>query len=726
MVVIDADGRDQLLRALGIVGDSRKSTLRIALNLENESVDEDTRTLIEAFGVFDEIRAWTAAQAAQHPKGPDGKFIKTADLVADALRKYLSGGSQGPNPLDGYNRAQLVRVAKARGVKLRRGASESEIKSALTADVSAGGTKPVAVVAPSLPAVPPVPAPGSADPMVQAALDVIYGVDPKSKTAARQLFAYGGLRRAQFAALRPEEQSTLLGDLAYIATTSRGPNKGRAQGTIDRFTPPGTPPGVIPSQPIVPPPSAVAAQWRAPDPTGRPGLLKMLSPNKRGSNGDGWTRTASGRTGPWGQYGAGGLMLRHVGDDGQARYLMVQRGPGISDPGKWQFPGGAKDEKESFYEGATREVVEELGFSPSDLDTARVHGTHTTEAPDVTVPGMYGGTMAWAYVSVAATVPKQLKPDLSTHHARMETSDAKWMTEAEIDALDQGGKLLRPLAGGQLKQNVISLFPPVVAAPGRPGPRTTKPPRLSGTPPAPVAPTAHKPSRGSDLIPDKAAEDHLRAEVSKVRKNYRGKSADERLAAIGAMQGYDDTPTVLPKDEIDRLLATGDYVEAWRGATGASGYSPRGGYGGGGKSAADINEDMRSGPAYYGTGIFGNGYYLSTKRSVAEDYADGTKNSIIRVLIPKVAKTETHDIVARKAKGTSSSVGAYQYVGRGGMGGGTLHDEGRYAAAVGLDGVEIQYTARTLGGGAGHIATPGSPSYNWVNRSVLIIQEAER
>src|SRR5260221_10481473 len=130
---------------------------------------------------------------------------------------------------------------------------------------------------------------------------------------------------------------------------------------------------------------------------------------------------------------------------------MVERGPGISDPGKWQFPGGAKDEKETFHEGAAREVVEELGFKATDLDAARVHGTHTAEVASVTVPGLHGGRVPWAYVSIAATVPTQLKPDLSTHHAQMETSDATWMTRSEIDALDRQGKLLGPLAGGKLQ-----------------------------------------------------------------------------------------------------------------------------------------------------------------------------------------------------------------------------------------------------------------------------------
>jgi 8-oxo-dGTP pyrophosphatase MutT (NUDIX family) len=561
---------------------------------------------------------------------------------------------------------------------------------------------------------------------VRAAQDVLYGADPKAKTAARQLAVYGGLRRSHFDSLDPQEQSTLLGDLSYIATTSKGPNAGRAQTLIDRFTPPGTPAGTMPKQAIIPPASAVAAQMRVADPTGTPGLLAMLPTSQRGLSGDGWTRTASGGTGPWGQYGAAGLMLRHVDANGEERFLMVERGPGISDPGKWQFPGGAKEEKESFYEGAAREVIEELGFKPSDLDGARVHGTHTNEVPSVKVPGLHGGTVPWAYVSVVATVPTQLTPDLSTHHARMETSDAKWMTAAEIRQLDTGGKLLRPLAGGQLEQNVMSLFPTTAGrGAGRPAPRTTRPNRLV---PGASSKLAHKPSRGVDLIGTKASKDKLRQDVKQARKRYAGKVADDRLAAIGAMQGYDETPTVVSKADFDRLLATGDYTEAWRGVRGAGSSRLPGGARGGGtvsrtKTAAEVNEDMRSGIAYYGTGVFGNGYYLAEQKSVAAGYTDGTKNSLVRVLIPKSANVVDH---ADARKGASGASTARSKAKGSSYEDGTLYDEGRYAAAKGFAGIRITHTSQMRhGGSASHIASPKSPAWNWLDRSTLIVQEAE-
>lgn len=540
------------------------------------------------------------------------------------------------------------------------------------------------------------------DPHLKAAVDTLYGFHPKSHTAAHQLSAYGALKKHQFDQLNTDEKSQLLGDLSFIATTSKGANKDKAERLINNFTPPGTPYGQPNVQAVIPPNNAVSGQVRDPNPAGKTGLL--VQAKDKGLSGDGWTTTSSGKR-VWGKYGASGVLLRHVGPDGKERFLMVQRGPAISDPGKWQFPGGAIDSKETAYTGGTREVIEELGFKDGSLDNAAVHGHHEAGVPGST----------WKYTSIAATVPHQLVPDLSDPHARAETSDAKWMTRDEIAQLDTSGKLLAPLAGGKLEQNVLSLFPASAHSASRPAPRSTRLARLRGTPSISMAPAKpHKTSRAKDLIPHTQAERDLSTQLKGMRKQYAGKTADDRLAAIGELQGFNDTPTVAPKSEIDRLLATGDYIEAWRGVSS-----------GGNKSAAKINEEMRSGPAYYGTGIFGNGYYLATDRSVAAQYSDHTKNSVVRILIPKDAVTIDHAKALDGAKVSYSSK-PYRYASRWTTGQGSLHDEGRWAAAKGHDGIVITQHARSPGGGATHVARSGKPAYNWLNRSVLIIQEADK
>jgi 8-oxo-dGTP pyrophosphatase MutT (NUDIX family) len=558
----------------------------------------------------------------------------------------------------------------------------------------------------SPPHAPAAPVTTSARPNVQEVLDTLYGVHPKSHTTAQQLKAYAGIRTAEFQSLQPHEQSTLLGDLSYIVTTSKGgSNAARAQKLIDYFTPPGTPPGQIPNQPAHIPANAVAGQNRYPDPGGRAGMLKQAT--NKGQSGDGFTRKINGGSGPWGKYGAAGVMLRHVDSSGTERYLMIERGPGISDPGKWQFPGGAIDSLETPHQGATRETTEELGFKAGALDSARVHGEHV-----FTIQGVVGPKNGeWKYTTIAATVPSQLTPDLSTHHARAETSDAKWMTIDEIRKLDKSGKLLGPLAGGALERNVVSLYPAGTPSVGRPAPVTKKLPRLTGTPSVPKPATPHKPSTGRNLLTDKTAIDKLRQDVKQARKQYDGKTADGRLAAIGAMQGFDDTPTVVSKSEMDRLLATGDYIEVWRGVQGTHG-----------KSAAKINEEMRSGPAYYGKGVFGNGYYLAGQKHVADRYSDNTKNSLLRILIPKAAVIEPHEKMAKEASAIASPRSKAK---GGGFEDGTLYDQGRYAAAKGVDGIRIDpvsYGQRSMS--SHHVSKKGQEAYNWLNRSVLIIQEA--
>ena len=101
---------------------------------------EETRALIWA---LDDIsrRAWTAAEAARHPRNPrgtpgGGRFRSVAARIADALQAWLDGDED--DPLDGFTREQLRLTARARGLPLRRGASTEEIKLALLNDVREG------------------------------------------------------------------------------------------------------------------------------------------------------------------------------------------------------------------------------------------------------------------------------------------------------------------------------------------------------------------------------------------------------------------------------------------------------------------------------------------------------------------------------------------------------------------------------------------------------------
>jgi mutator protein MutT len=46
----------------------------------------------------------------------------------------------------------------------------------------------------------------------------------------------------------------------------------------------------------------------------------------------------------------------------QGKCLVAQRGPAMTHPGKWEFPGGKVEAGESQAEALTREITEELGL----------------------------------------------------------------------------------------------------------------------------------------------------------------------------------------------------------------------------------------------------------------------------------------------------------------------------------------------------------------------------
>ncbi len=143
-----------------------------------------------------------------------------------------------------------------------------------------------------------------------------------------------------------------------------------------------------------------------------PQRLKRIA---RAGDGDGYIECAQGHQ-HWGVNGAAGLMLRHVDDQGQPRYLLTHRSPAVMHGDTYSVPGGALDSHEYPEEGALREAQEELGpipgFDPTGIETAD-----------------HGG---WAYHTVHGDVPQMFTP----RPQNWETSDAQWYTPEEIDQLN--------------------------------------------------------------------------------------------------------------------------------------------------------------------------------------------------------------------------------------------------------------------------------------------------
>src|SRR5688572_22328411 len=74
----------------------------------------------------------------------------------------------------------------------------------------------------------------------------------------------------------------------------------------------------------------------------------------------------------WGIYGAAGVLVRHVGDDGP-RYFVALRSEWTHQGGTWAMPGGAIDQGESPVEAALREFTEEIGDLIGDYEVAETH-----------------------------------------------------------------------------------------------------------------------------------------------------------------------------------------------------------------------------------------------------------------------------------------------------------------------------------------------------------------
>lgn len=82
---------------------------------------------------------WTAADELKHPRGPGGKFRSNVDKLKHAIAVHRKTG-QG-DPFEGFDREQLRRVAKARGIDLGRGESHASIQKKLLADLDGDGPK---------------------------------------------------------------------------------------------------------------------------------------------------------------------------------------------------------------------------------------------------------------------------------------------------------------------------------------------------------------------------------------------------------------------------------------------------------------------------------------------------------------------------------------------------------------------------------------------------------
>jgi hypothetical protein len=132
-----------------------------SLHPDGDFTDEEAvDALIEALAYFDEDAVERSWDPAKHPRNPSGspgggRFRSLVDRIIDAITEHHKSGGKG-DPLEGFDRPQLLKVAKARGIKLDRGEPRESIVAKLIADVGSNKSahsKPKAI--PDKPKVPP-------------------------------------------------------------------------------------------------------------------------------------------------------------------------------------------------------------------------------------------------------------------------------------------------------------------------------------------------------------------------------------------------------------------------------------------------------------------------------------------------------------------------------------------------------------------------------------------
>lgn len=172
----------------------------------------------------------------------------------------------------------------------------------------------------------------------------------------------------------------------------------------------------------------------------------ILPKDQRGKSGD-----AHFAPKIWGKYGAAGVMMRHVDDDGIARFLLVKAN--TTNSKRWQLPGGALEELETPEQGAAREVHEELGFTQDFLHNMTPIGTHkiTIDVPD---------KGKWSYSNIAVDVPSQ--PNLKWDES--ELGGAQWFTAEQLAVMSADDEI-HPALAANLNQVLGKFTKPSSAAP---------------------------------------------------------------------------------------------------------------------------------------------------------------------------------------------------------------------------------------------------------------------
>jgi 8-oxo-dGTP diphosphatase len=142
-----------------------------------------------------------------------------------------------------------------------------------------------------------------------------------------------------------------------------------------------------------------------------------LSPTPSPCSGDGFVTLSDGSV-RWGRFGAAGVLVRHVGADGEIAYFLARRSVHCHMGGTWAVPGGALDDGEEPLAGALREFAEEIGHEP--------HGYEVVDAHE----DDHGG---WSYWTLIVEVAERFEP---AGPLNWETDEARWVPTSELHDLE--------------------------------------------------------------------------------------------------------------------------------------------------------------------------------------------------------------------------------------------------------------------------------------------------
>jgi ADP-ribose pyrophosphatase YjhB (NUDIX family) len=119
-----------------------------------------------------------------------------------------------------------------------------------------------------------------------------------------------------------------------------------------------------------------------------------------------------------GRWGAAGVLFFHRATQ---TFLLNKRGRMINHGGTWSTLGGALDRDETAFEGAMREVEEEIGMVPvSYVELVAHKDTHK------------GAHSDWTYTTFVVEVEGQWEPE---DVDKFETEDNAWVTISEMSRL---------------------------------------------------------------------------------------------------------------------------------------------------------------------------------------------------------------------------------------------------------------------------------------------------